>query len=134
MTFSASSSRFALAAALLSAAATLLSSCSQQSDNTQSYLTEPKAGDVYVMRFRPNAPADTSSRYWSYRMTRVTPDSAYLQPAQSQVGTLSEATSDSMQYSATRALGYGRPELGKLTEVQPGDVTGGKLVRVVRPD
>lgn len=116
---------------LLYLAILLLAGCSPSEQDLAEQVANPEVGDVYVVRFRPQDDT-TTTRYYFYHVYRVTPDSAYLHPARKEATTAeADLTQPDFQASAT-TIGYTRPELQELLQLQPHDVLKTQLVEVRR--
>jgi hypothetical protein len=117
-----------LLAALLGVSIT---ACQKRADtNPQTYLGEPKVGDVYVVRFKPEG--DTVSRYYFYKLYRVTPDSALFHPARKESDKADTDVKGADFFADTQILAYTRKELPDLLKEQPGDVLKTRLVGIRR--
>ncbi|MBC6988437.1 hypothetical protein [Hymenobacter sp. BT491] len=92
-------------------------------------MAEPKVNDLYVVRFQPTGSTDT--RYYFYRLYRVTSDSAYFHPARQPVAT-PDAIATSPNFFAPKSVPYTRQELQELTKEQPGDEQKTVLVSIRR--
>jgi hypothetical protein len=100
------------------------------STEPQAYLGEPKVGDVYVVRFKPVG--DTVSRYYFYKLYRVTPDSALFHPARKESEKADADVKGADFFADTQTLAYTRKELPDLLKEQPGDVLKTRLVGIRR--
>ncbi|WP_229755345.1 hypothetical protein [Hymenobacter cavernae] len=107
-----------------------LSSCQKRTTDPQAYLAEPKIGDVYIVRFHPEG--DTASRYYFYKLYRVTSDSVLFHPARKEATQLDAEVNGADFFATTQTLGYTRNELPGLLKEEPGDVLRTRLVGIRR--
>ena len=107
--------------------ALLLAACARQEEPVEKLVADPRVGDVYVVRFRPQNDT-TATRYYFYHVFRVTPDSAYLRPARKEATSAdADLTQPDFQPGAT-TIGYTRPELQELLQLQFCDALETPLV------
>lgn len=109
-----------------------LPACQKRTTDPQAYLSDPKVGDVYVVSFQPEGSTDT--RYYFYKLYRVTPDSALFYPARKQVTKADTTISGDDFFATTQTLAYTRKELTELLQEQPGDVLKTKLTGIRREE
>ena len=107
-----------------------LPSCQKRTTDPQAYLGEPKIGDVYVVQFQPEG--STGTRYYFYKLYRVTADSALFHPARKESAKADADVSGADFFATTQTNAYTRKELPDLLKEQPGDALKTRLVGIRR--
>ena len=99
----------------------LLIGCRQSEEETlQDYLTQPQAGDVYVVSYQP-AGSDKPSFFY-YQLIRFTADSAFFHPARREVATADVSLEkEPGLFNPASIKSFSRQELREFTQAQQGD-------------
>ncbi len=98
----------------------LLASCQSPEEKLQDHLTDPKAGDVYVVSYQPAG--STKPSYFYYQLVRFTADSAFFHPARREVTTADlSLEKEPNLFNPDDIKSFSRQELREFTQAQPGD-------------
>jgi hypothetical protein len=98
----------------------LLASCQSPEEKMQDHLTNPKAGDVYVVSYQPSG--STKPSFFYYQLVRFTADSAFFHPARREVTSADISLEKEPNFfNPADTKSFSRQELREFTQAQQGD-------------
>ncbi|MBC6607257.1 hypothetical protein H8B13_10545 [Hymenobacter sp. BT188] len=98
----------------------LLAGCQSAEEKLQDHLSNPKAGDVYVVSYQPAG--TTKPSYFYYQLVRFTADSSFFHPARREVPSADiSLEKEPNLFNSDDIKSFSRQELREFTQAQQGD-------------